>query len=78
MKEISVSFATSIAICCANALMRQNGEHIQVMLYHLSEDMIASLPMAEEKTEDETLIPIRGYQHVKRIGQLFSIYFHKY
>ena len=36
----------SIAICCANALMRQNGEHIQVMLYHLSEDMIASRPLS--------------------------------
>lgn len=63
----------SIAICCANALMRQNGEHIQVMLYHLSEDMIASLPMAEEKTEDDTLIPIRGYQHENGLDSYFNI-----
>lgn len=63
----------SIAICCANALMRQNGEYIQVMLYHLSEDMIASLPMAEEKTEDETLIPIRGYQHENGLDSYFNI-----
>ena len=63
----------SISICCSNALMRQNKENIQVMLYHLSEDMIASLPMAEKTDAEENLITILDYQQENGMNSYFNI-----